>query len=433
MSALDRVLAKIPSAKRSGDDWQAKCPAHDDRHASLSIGEGEDGRVLLKCHAGDGCTVEEITRAMGLRPADLFDSNGAGPSRIVAAYDYEDEQGALLFQVVRKNPKQFPQRRPDGHGGWIWKLGKTRRVLFHLPRLIEAVKTGKTIYIAEGEKDVLALEEAGVVATCNPMGALKWREQYSKPLAGADVVIVRDRDEEGHKHAASVASSLAGIATSVRIVEAAEGKDAADHLAAGKTVDEFVDVTPEQAAVPTHGGVEMSVSGQIGTRQEHRPPRESLQAPRRCRALLQALRRHDRRTARRLALWTLHTHAIDAAEATPYINPTSPTKKAGKSRLLDVAALLVREPLPTGGASEAALFRSIGADLPTLLWDEVDTIFGPKVSRKRGQAGNPRQRVHAQQAVPALRRRGLEPEGRAVLRLLPEDVVRDRRSPGHRR
>ena len=89
-----------------------------------------------------------------------------------------------------------------------------------------------------------------------------------------------------------------------------------------------------------------------------------------------------------VALWTLHTHAVDAAEATPYIHTSSPTKKAGKSRLLDVAAQLVRAPLSTGGASEAALFRSIGADTtPTLLWDEVDTIFGPKSPENEGRRG----------------------------------------------
>ena len=89
-----------------------------------------------------------------------------------------------------------------------------------------------------------------------------------------------------------------------------------------------------------------------------------------------------------ITLWTAHTHAIDAAEATPYVNPSSPAKKAGKTRLLDVAALLVREPLSTGGASEAALFRSIGADItPTLLWDEVDTVFGKQSSENEGKRG----------------------------------------------
>jgi hypothetical protein len=78
-------------------------------------------------------------------------------------------------------------------------------------------------------------------------------------------------------------------------------------------------------------------------------------------------------------LWIAHTHAVEAAEMTPYLAVTSPTKRSGKSRLLEVNALLVRNPLRAAGVSEAALFRSIGGENPpTLLMDEVDAIFGPK-------------------------------------------------------
>ena len=76
----------------------------------------------------------------------------------------------------------------------------------------------------------------GVAATCNPMGAGKWRDKYAETLRGADVIIVQDKDDAGRKHATQVAASLDGIAKSVRIVEAAEGNDAADHLAAGYDV-----------------------------------------------------------------------------------------------------------------------------------------------------------------------------------------------------
>jgi hypothetical protein len=48
--------------------------------------------------------------------------------RIVKTYGYCDENGTLLFQVVRFEPKGFRQRRPDGRGGWIWNLQDTRRV-----------------------------------------------------------------------------------------------------------------------------------------------------------------------------------------------------------------------------------------------------------------------------------------------------------------
>ena len=57
----------------------------------------------------------------------------------------------------------------------------------------------EVIYICEGEKDVEALERAGCAATCNAGGAGKWRPEYSEALAGANVIIVADRDEPGRK------------------------------------------------------------------------------------------------------------------------------------------------------------------------------------------------------------------------------------------
>jgi len=68
-------------------------------------------------------------------------------------------------------------RRPDGKGGWINNIRNCRKVLFHLPRLLADPR--KPVYMVEGEKDVLALEELGLVATTNPGGAGKWRPETS--------------------------------------------------------------------------------------------------------------------------------------------------------------------------------------------------------------------------------------------------------------
>jgi AAA domain len=101
------------------------------------------------------------------------------------------------------------------------------------------------VWVAEGEKDVDALEDAGVIATCNPGGAKKWRPEYTDTLAGAsEVVIVADRDEEGRLHAEQVRTAITGKVGAVRVVEAAEGKDAADHLAAGLGLDDFRPIEP---------------------------------------------------------------------------------------------------------------------------------------------------------------------------------------------
>ena len=100
---------------------------------------------------------------------------GASTPRIATIYDYTDEGGKLLFQVVRYEPKAFKQRRPDGCGGWIWNLEQTRRVLYRLQELIEAASAEQIIFIVEGEKDVDNLRNLNIPATTCPGGANKWR------------------------------------------------------------------------------------------------------------------------------------------------------------------------------------------------------------------------------------------------------------------
>jgi hypothetical protein len=149
-------------------------------------------------------------------------SRGNG-SKIVATYDYTDEDGRLLYQVVRRSDKSFPQRRPDGSGGWIWRLDDTRRVLYRLPQVIEAVRTGRRVWIVEGEKDVHALEAAGEVATCNSGGAGCWQPEDARYFRGAKVAPIADKDKPGRGHALDIVRSLEGVASVVRIGEAAEG------------------------------------------------------------------------------------------------------------------------------------------------------------------------------------------------------------------
>ena len=147
-------------------------------------------------------------------------TNGAGSIRpkIVATYDYVDDAGTRLFQVCRLDPKSFRQRRSDGNGGWTWKLGDVRRTIYRLPQVIAAVEARQTIYIAEGEKAVHAIEGLGLIGTCCPGGAMKWRKEFSATLAGASVVILPDFDQPGQDHAADVARSLQGTASSVRVL-----------------------------------------------------------------------------------------------------------------------------------------------------------------------------------------------------------------------
>src|SRR2546427_9090226 len=238
---LDEFLARLGGVVAHGEQYAARCPAHEDEHTSLSITEGRDGCVLVTCHAG--CTTESVVTALGLTLKDLFAATGASTREIVATYPYCDEHGVGVFEVVRFAPKDFRQRRPDGEGGWTWKLGRVRRVLYRLPELRAAVAAGRLIYIVEGEKDVHAVEAKGAAATCNPGGAGKWRHEYKWDLRDTNVVVIADRDAPGRKHAQAVAADVAKVAASVTLCEPVVGKDVSDHLAAGKTLGELVALT----------------------------------------------------------------------------------------------------------------------------------------------------------------------------------------------
>jgi len=169
----------------------------------------------------------------------------AGPA--IAFYDYTDENGKMIFQVCRTADKAFRQRQPNKSkaSGWEWNLTGVTRVPFRLPHVIATANVGETIYICEGEKDVLALEKTGCVATCNPGGAGKWLPSYNEFFRGSNAIIVCDNDETGRRHATNVHQALSGIAKEVSIVLPKEGKDAYDHIRSGNKINDFVAVDPE--------------------------------------------------------------------------------------------------------------------------------------------------------------------------------------------
>ena len=201
-------------------------------------------------------------------------NGGRKPFTIIDTYDYTDESGALLFQVVRSAPKDFRQRRPNGKGGWTWSLGKTRRVLYRLPEVRDAVAGGRIVLIVEGEKDVNTLRELGFAATCNPGGANKWRTEYTESLRDADVVIIGDNDDPGRAHVAHVASSLHGVARRVRVLdlgktwsECQPKGDISDWIEAGNTseaLNALIEALPEWAPA-TSARASGDGAGDIGT------------------------------------------------------------------------------------------------------------------------------------------------------------------------
>jgi len=261
---IDLIVSRLENRgnrpKKADKGWKARCPAHDDKNPSLSIDQGEDGRVLLHCHAG--CKTEAVLEALGLSMRDLSPSgngkatNGAkrnGKREPEAVYPYHADDGRLLFQVCRFAPKRFRQRRPKDGGGWEWSVKGVPPVPYRLPELLSA-DPREPVFIVEGEKDADRLAALGMVVTTNAGGAGKWRPEFAESLRGRRVVALPDNDEPGREHAQAVAASLQGAAASVRIVELPglpEKGDVSNWLDAGGTPErlrELAAAAPEWQA-----------------------------------------------------------------------------------------------------------------------------------------------------------------------------------------
>jgi uncharacterized protein (DUF927 family) len=202
--------------------------------------------------ANEGGGYKELFRLAGI-PLPNGRNGTAGANAIV--YPYQDEGGSLLFEVLRFPGHKFRQRRPNGAGGWTWKLGQVRRVLYRLPQLCTA-DPAEPVFVVEGEKDVDNLRALGLIATCNPGGAGKWRQDYSDALKGRDAILLPDNDDAGREHARDVADKIIRVAGSVRILELPglpEKGDVSDWLAAGHSKDELIalgQAAPPMAAAP---------------------------------------------------------------------------------------------------------------------------------------------------------------------------------------
>jgi len=193
-------------------------------------------------------SLPDLAAKLHVRPDDALDD------RMDAVYDYRDEEGRLLFQVVRfRFPKDFRQRRPDGPGRWVWNLTGVRRVPYRLPELLQSDRA-EVVFIPEGEKDVERLRSLGLVATCNPMGAGKWRQEFNHHFRGRKVVAVEDNDEEGRKHAAGVMRQLSTVTTQagvLRLPGLPLKGDVSEWLDAGGTKEQLLALAA--AAIPASG------------------------------------------------------------------------------------------------------------------------------------------------------------------------------------
>ena len=266
------VLARLQAAghhpQQTRKGWSCRCPAHEDRNASLSIGIGDDGRVLLACHAG--CPFDSIVAAMGIDTRDTFAESGdicrrprattkptatfstweqaaaglRGPP--AATWRYHDAAGDVVGVVARWNrPGGGKDVRPfvlQADGTWAAGGMATPRPVYGLPEVIQS--TG-VVYVTEGEKAADAMRSLGLTCTTSAHGAQSANGTDWSPLAGRDVVVLPDRDDSGEKYATDVVrlAATAGAA-SVRVVRLVDvwpamptGGDAFDWIEAHDATD----------------------------------------------------------------------------------------------------------------------------------------------------------------------------------------------------
>ena len=177
---IEEFLSRLQGVVETGaNKWSACCPAHEDSNPSMSVTIGNNGGILVHCHAG--CSPEAIVGAMGLKMSDLMKDSpnavrtsnlkkstksGEAPlpsfkapkkkrdyGKKVAEYDYQDADGKAIFRVERRvmadGKKTFVQMHPDPKSkyGWTWgvKSAGVERVPFRLPKIIAAGKAGKNV------------------------------------------------------------------------------------------------------------------------------------------------------------------------------------------------------------------------------------------------------------------------------------------------
>jgi putative DNA primase/helicase len=238
------VLREIdPEVKTEGSRWKAKCPAHDDQNPSLSISQGHDGRVLIKCFAG--CEAEDICAAMGMGLSDLMPSVGQEVQKITSlqkskrtfsfaedaiaclerkhgslasSWDYFDSTGKRVGVILRWNKPDGKVIRPLSlvDGRWHIAAMKQPGPLYRLPE----IAAFRQIYIVEGEKAADAAARIGLLATTSSGGGNAASKTDWSPLAGKEIVILPDNDSPGRKYAEEVCRELSRLSPppSIKVV-----------------------------------------------------------------------------------------------------------------------------------------------------------------------------------------------------------------------
>lgn len=248
-------LQHFKISKRYGSRAQCKCPAHNDKQASLSVNMGEKC-TLFYCHAG--CTLDEILSAAGLEKKDTYYEQSIQTvdwrkyvekreqRKIEAVYNYVSFNGQYAFTKLRLAGKKILYGRLENER-FIYGLPRNtprkslRAVYGDLKRLREAIQADEAVFIPEGEKDVDTLTRKGYIAFTYG-GVNDWQAEFSELVKGADVIILADNDEPGRAVANTILNDIQPVTKSAKIVVPMPDipkADISDYFQAGHTEQEF--------------------------------------------------------------------------------------------------------------------------------------------------------------------------------------------------
>ena len=257
-----RRLGKNPIQKDGGRYYVARCPAHDDNRASLSITQSNDGKVLVKCFVG--CTFESVRSALGFnrkrpvprRQAQAVSSKHTGASPTaenrppaqgstaqkkaqvlpsgpnIQRWDYHDANGKTVLVVTRSDPgKRFFQWTPAPNGKFYAGGFKGKKPLY---RLLQLLETSGKVAVVEGEKCAEAVVEAwpSQLVVTWAGGAKNWHLTDWSPLRGREVSLLADADDAGHDGMKGLAKHLHNLGCNVKIAlpNDGDGSDVFDWL-----------------------------------------------------------------------------------------------------------------------------------------------------------------------------------------------------------
>lgn len=248
-------LQHFTISKRYGDKAQCRCPAHEDKQASLTITKGRKC-TLFHCHAG--CSLERILTVAGLSKKDTFyDTESVKANwrayvetrekrKIEAVYNYVSCNGSYAFTKIRLTGKKI-----------LYGILENERFTYGLPRstprkslkaiygnikaIEKAIAEDKPIFIPEGEKDADSLAKQGYTAFTYG-GVNDWQADFAELVKGANVVILADNDKPGIDVANTILNDIQGIAKSAKIIVPMPDvpkADITDYFEAGHSKAEF--------------------------------------------------------------------------------------------------------------------------------------------------------------------------------------------------